>query len=512
VFVGPKLPDRKRGRHNAVTAASEPGLADPRSLVFERMADGVIVTDLDGRVIDWNPAAERIFGYGKQEMLGRTVSRLFRAEDPMGLESAILQQIDSSQGWTGEIAIVRRDGSEGLSETCVFALRDESGKRVATVSVNRDVTARRRVERALEESYSMLEAVVEGTTDSIFVKDAQGRYVMINSAAARLLNRPRKEILGRDDAAFFSPQEAREIRETDRRVMASASPYSYEESVTFGDRVVRLSTTKAPWRDAHGKVVGLFGIARDITAVHQAQEEARRHQAKLAHALRVQTIGEMAAGLAHEINQPLAAIANYAKGCARRLRNGEKNDREVLGVVEEIALQALRAGEIVHRFGEFVRNRPARREVANVNDLIHAAVSLVEADAEREGITLTLNLGRAVQVEVDPIQIEQVLFNLMRNAVEAMREVPHERSLSIRSTPRSRSVQIEVSDTGPGLRDSAETIFSPFYTTKAEGMGMGLSISRSIIEAHSGRLWAAEANGRGASFLLELQRWRASQR
>ena len=506
------MAERNRDRATSDRGSSEPRIADPRFLVFERMADAVIVTDLDGRVIDWNPGAERIFGYSKEEMLGRPAAGLYRVDDPKRLEAAMLAQIDASEGWRGELHIVRRDGSEGLSDTSVFGLRDEEGKLVATVGVNRDVTARRRVEVALEESYSMLEAVVEGTTDAVFVKDAQGRYVMINSAGARLMNRPRKDILGRDDAAFFSAQEAHEIRRVDRRVIESASPYTYEESVTFGDRVVRMSTTKAPWRDAQGKVVGLIGIARDITAVRLAEQEARRHQAELAHALRVRTVGEMAAGLAHEINQPLAAIANYAKGCARRLRNGERSGSEVLGVVDEIALQALRAGAIVHRFGEFVRNRPARREVANLNDLILAAVRLVEPDVEREGICLSLELGRAVEVEVDPIQIEQVLLNLMRNAVEAMREAPSERTLSVRSTPRDHSVQIEVSDTGPGLRDPEEAIFSPFYTTKPDGMGMGLTISRSIVEAHSGRLWAAAANGRGASFFVELQRCRNDDR
>jgi PAS domain S-box-containing protein len=513
ISEGPLLPGRshnRRGRTNvgraAARATRQTRIVDPRSLVFDRMADGVIVTDLDGRVIDWNPAASRIFGYSKEEMLGRTVARLYRIDDPARLEAAVLEEIDASEGWTGELRFVHRDGREGIAETCVFALRDEGGRRVATVGVNRDVTERRRIESALAESYSMLEAVVEGATDAVFVKDMQGRYVMINSAGARLFGRPRKDVLGRDDTDVFPAAEASEIRQIDHRVMESGHPYAFEETVTLGERPTRFSTTKVPWRDAQGRIVGLIGIARDITSVWQAEEESRRHQAELAHALRVQTMGEMAAGLAHEINQPLAAIANYAKGCARRLRSGDNETNEVLAVVDEIALQALRAGAIVHRLGEFVRNRPARRQVANLNDLIRAAVRLVEPDAAREGIRVTMKLGRPAQVEVDPIQIEQVLLNLMRNGVEAMRDDRPERALLIRSTIRARSVQIEVTDTGPGLRDSEEAIFSPFYSTKPDGMGMGLTISRSIIEAHSGRLWAAAPNGRGASFRVELRR------
>jgi PAS domain S-box-containing protein len=475
--------------------------------VFEHMADGVIVTDLAGRVIDWNPAASRIFGYEKDEMLGKTVGRLYRIDEPARLEARILDEITRFGRWTGELRFARRDGSEGISETVVFALFDASGARVAAVGVNRDVTERRRLELALADSYGMLEAVVEGTTDAIFAKDLAGRYAMVNSAAARLLARPRKDVLGRCDPDLFPADEARDIAHVDRRVVESGRPYTFEETITFDGRSTRLSTTKAPWRDAQGNIVGVIGVARDVTAVRLAEEEMRQHQAELAHLLRVRTVGEMAAGLAHEINQPLAAIANYAKGCVRRLREAGKADAEVLAVVEEIALQALRAGTIVHRLGEFVRNRPVSRQVVDLGDLVRTAVRLVEPDAVRARVQLRLHLRAAVQVEVDPIQIEQVLLNLLRNGVEAMREEDgRERVLSIRSAARSDVVRIEVADTGPGLRDAPETLFAPFYSTKTDGMGMGLTISRSIVDAHGGRLWASEAAVGGAVFHLELRR------
>lgn len=480
---------------------------DPRALVFDRMADGVIVTDLDGRVIDWNPAATRIFGYSKKEMLGRTVGRLYRIEDARELEATVLRTIESRQSWMGELSFVRRDGRVGISETCVFALRDGKGRRVAAVGVNRDVTERRRIEHALAESYSMLQAVVDGTTDCIFVKNPDGRYVMVNSACARILGRPTKAIIGRDDTDLFPPEEAREIMALDRSVMESGRPYTFEETVTFGGRQVRMSTTKVPWLDARGAVVGLIGIARDVTAFRQAEDEARRHQADLAHLLRVRTVGEMAAGLAHEINQPLAAISNYAKGCARRLRDGEAYDGEVLAAVDEIGLQALRAGAIVHRLGDFVRNRPAQRKRADLNEVIRAAVRLVEPDARREGVRLAMQLGRGAQVDMDPIQIEQVLLNLLRNAIESIRDgACSDGAVTIRARLVGRTVRVGVTDNGPGLRAPAQTIFLPFYTTKLDGMGMGLAISRSIVEAHGGRLWVGEPTNGGASFYVELRR------
>lgn len=476
-----------------------------RALVFEHMSDAVVVTDLDGRIVDWNRAATRIFGYAKEEMLGRSARHLYRLEAPREVEAEVIETMRRLGGWSGELTFVRGDGSEGVCETTVVPLCDERGERIATVGVNRDLSERKRVEAALAQSHGILRAVFEGIGDAVFVKDLKGRYVMINGAGARQLGRSPEEVVGRDDAELFPREEALQIREIDRKVVESGTSHTFEEIVTFGQRTVRLSTTKAPWRTADGRLVGLIGIARDVTELRRSEEERQQHQAHLAHVLRVHTVGEMASGLAHEINQPLGAIANYAQGCACRLRAGEGASEEILSAIEQIAAQAWRAGDVVRRLGEFVRKQPCRREVTDLNEIIEAAVQLVEPEAKRDRVAVETHRGVLKPVLADPVLIEQVILNLLRNAVEAMREAgAKKRSLRIHSRSEGDGVRVDVCDSGPGLPDPPERLFDPFYTTKPEGLGMGLAISRSIAEAHAGRLWATAQRPRGACFHLWL--------
>ena len=249
---------------------------------------------------------------------------------------------------------------------------------------------------------------------------------------------------------------------------------------------------------------------RERQRAEDAEEElrARQHQAGLTHAARLSTLGGMAAGLAYEINQPLSAIVRYANGTARRIRDAEIEPEALLEVVDSIADEALRAGEILRRIREFVRNTEATRARADLNALVREALHFAEVEARELGITLRLSLGREpLDVEVDAIQLEQVILNLVCNGFEAMGErdgVPRE--LSIETAARDGGdVELVVRDTGSGIeQDSAARLFEPFFTTKQDGLGLGLPISRSIVEGHGGQLWVAPNTPRGAAFHVML--------
>jgi C4-dicarboxylate-specific signal transduction histidine kinase len=237
------------------------------------------------------------------------------------------------------------------------------------------------------------------------------------------------------------------------------------------------------------------------------ETRARQHQAELAHAARLNTLGEMAAGLAHELNQPLAAIVNYARGCALRLRAGEVDREQLIEVIEEMSEQALRAGEVLRRIREFARSGELHRERLDPNELVREAARLAAVDARRLGVAMHLEpCADAPAVDVDRIQVEQVILNLVRNGFEAMQGAPRRpRELAIRtSTTALGDIEIAVSDTGAGLpEDVAVRVFDPFFTTKPDGLGLGLAISRTIIEAHGGRLWASNGSP-GATFRFTL--------
>jgi C4-dicarboxylate-specific signal transduction histidine kinase len=249
---------------------------------------------------------------------------------------------------------------------------------------------------------------------------------------------------------------------------------------------------------------------RERQRAEVAEEElrARQHQVDLAHAARLSTLGGMAAGLAHEINQPLSAIVSYASGSARRIRGGDVDPAALLEVVESIADEAVRAGEILRRIREFVHNAEAARARADLNALVREALHFAEVEAHELGVTLRLALAEeTLDVEVDAIQLEQVILNLVRNGFEAMDESDGApRELSIETSARAGGgVELIVRDTGSGLAPgSANRLFEPFFTTKQDGLGLGLPISRSIVEMYGGQLWASPNTPRGVAFHVVL--------
>jgi C4-dicarboxylate-specific signal transduction histidine kinase len=232
-------------------------------------------------------------------------------------------------------------------------------------------------------------------------------------------------------------------------------------------------------------------LREEIAERALAEEKARNHQEKLAHVARLNMVGEMTSGLAHEINQPLAAIATYTQGALLRLRKGEDPER-IASILEQVIVQAQRAANIVQHLRNFVVKGKPHREPTDIALVMRRAVSLVRNEILKHGIELDVAPHEPLpMIEADAIQIEQVILNLLRNAVEAMTEVaPGRRRLKVAvKADGERGVLIAISDTGPGITDSAiGKISSPFFSTKPEGMGLGLAISRTIIEDHGGRL------------------------
>lgn len=305
------------------------------------------------------------------------------------------------------------------------------------------------------------------------------------------------------------------------------------------DNCVREQELQSYWLEPivgqGGAIVGTLGIycreagepdpdalsagatAARLTAIvverARAEERAREQLAQLAHVARLATMGEMASGLAHELNQPLCAIVNFTEACVELVqRNG--NDRAQLSqAFSEVARQAERAGEVIRRLRDFVKRREPERKPVEINAVVREVVAFTSVEARHAGVRVRLRLARRLpSVFADSIQIEQVLVNLVRNACEAMQDVgPRTKELTIETVRRRGGVEVRVSDSGPGIREQfVERLFEPFFTTKREGLGMGLSISRSILEVHEGRLWMTSNRAGGTTFHFTLPTvWRA---
>ncbi|HET7596629.1 MAG TPA: ATP-binding protein [Burkholderiales bacterium] len=350
-----------------------------------------------------------------------------------------------------------------------------------------------RLKLALQHADERFVTVLEGLDSAVFVTDADGRLLFGNEqyyrsfgSGAQLLQAVRAAATA--PAAGGSPLHAGtregEFHDVERRRWY----------------LVRSRTIR--WVD--GKPVRLHR-ANDITERKQADELSRQQQEKLQMTSRLITVGEMASTLAHEMNQPLAAIANYTRGCMRRLRSGDWSTPELLDALDKTAAQAERGGKIIQRVRAFVARREPAFADCDLNEVIRGVVALIEIEAEGNGVTVEMALDPELpRVRADPVMIEQVVLNLVKNAIEAMRDTPQgARNLQIDTArPVAGAVEVAVRDTGHGVPpDFEQKLATPFYTTKAQGMGLGLHICRSIVEAHAGRLRAA-ANARGGATLI----------
>ncbi|MBV8537058.1 MAG: PAS domain S-box protein [Alphaproteobacteria bacterium] len=366
------------------------------------------------------------------------------------------------------------------------------------------VSERQRAARALADSRSHLATILNTAHDGVVMVDASGRVESVNPAIERLFGEPAMALVGRDirdmvdmpglpalaSAAQSLPDGAGGGHELTAHY-ADGSTFPIELSVgPFG----------APGREHYTLVI------RDITARREAETRTRVHQSELAQASRLTLAGEMASALAHELNQPLTAIVAYARGCLRLLR---PSDPELLREgVGEVVHQAERAADVIARIREFMRTGMVKPAPVEVGALAKSALALVGAEAEQNGISLRSRIPADLPaVLIDRVHVEQVILNLVRNAMEAMllsNSSPRTITLEARDVDGQR-IEIMVADTGPGLAEEVTSrLFHPFVTTKAEGMGLGLSISHSMIEAHGGQLRLVRNSAAGAAFAFDL--------
>ena len=260
--------------------------------------------------------------------------------------------------------------------------------------------------------------------------------------------------------------------------------------------------------DEHGRVTEVLWSGDDITETHRAEQELREARQRITQVSRLATLGEMASGIAHELNQPLAAIANFAQAGTRLLALPQPDLQDISEALRQIAEQALRAGDIVHRFRSLARHRSLTLEAGDLNEAIREIEPLTHADARASGVRLSLELAAGLPpVALDRIQMQQVLLNLLRNSIDALQSAPMgQREVTIRTAAQlDGHVELSVADNGPGVPEKIrERLFMPFATTKEHGTGLGLVISRTIVEAHRGRLDYHSNRPHGARFIITL--------
>jgi len=537
------LTDRKKAEQESAQLAA----------IVKFSKDAIVSLSLDGIILSWNRAAERMYGYSADDVLGSHFLTYARSSDRDELQEFI-QKVKWGENVSeyeeyATIGICKDDKQIDVSITA-SPIRDAQGKIDSIAGIIRDITEPKKAIEQLRTSEERFRSVAESANDAIILADGMAQIVLWNRAAQIIFGFSEDEVLGKP-LSMLMPQHDRDSHEQGFERYAQDGD-SHETGRTVQLKGLRKDGSEFPlelsistWKTAEGR--SYCGIIRDITErkhVEQEltqvkdlleervrlrteslakavsdlkaemarrkkyEEQARQHLEKLAHFGRIHAMGEMASGLAHELNQPLAAISGLSEICTKFIRQGaDASSEDLLKSLAQITEQAQRAGAINHMLREFARKRAFQRTKVKINELVQQVAVLMEFDTRQNDVILRLELESHVpDVLADRIQIEQVLVNLIRNAIEAMLESDDGRTLTIQtSVDPSGNVTVAVIDSGKGLSaDEAAMVFDSFYTTKPHGMGLGLAICRTLIEAHGGRIEATANSDRGAAFCCTL--------
>src|SRR6478735_2318064 len=500
-----------------------------RARLLDLTHETAFTRDMNDVITYWNRGAEELYGWRRDEAIGQVSHQLMKTAFPAPLEK-ITAELFHTGRWEGELVHAKRDGTRVTVASRWSLQQDKRGRPVATMETNNDVTERKRADAELRESEGRYRNIFQTAGASIWEEDfskvkAQGvrdfghyfrthpefvrqaitmvRIVNVNDATLNLLAARRKEELLDSLHNVFLPESEDVFAQV---LVAIAEGRTLFESETLlktlnDDKVAVLLTIVFPAEPTTLDCV--LVTLMDITERNRTQEALHQAQAELAHVTRLTTLGELTASIAHEVKQPLAAIITNGEASLRWLGNHPPNLEEARGAVGRMIRDGNRAGEVIQRLRALTKKTDPQNVPLDINDVVNDVVSLVQREVLSHRVRLTLDLGTGLNpILGDRVQLQQVIINLIVNSIEAMANVADQRELMIGVREHDRDhALVAVRDSGVGIPpDQLDRVFNAFFTTKANGMGMGLSICRSIVEGHGGRLWASCNDGAGVTF------------
>ncbi len=471
--------------------------------LLDAAVDAMVLIDEHGHITRLNASAQRTFGYAEEEVRGHNVSMLmpqpYRGEHDSYLERYQRTHEPRIIGIGREVIAQRKDGSTFPIDLSVgeFDAEGEHG----FVGILRDITQRKQQEERLR-------LIFEKAPTAILITDPRGHITSANATACELLG--------------YAEKELQELRQSDLLVEGSERNNAIDrmrlcvekgDSCRFDAHYRRKNGSPLPAlsqaavaHDAEGHPLLVISEIVDRSAVFEATREAEDLRSRLAHVGRVGTLGEMVSGIAHEVNQPLTAIATHASACRRMLMTGQAKPEELADALETISQQSQRAGEVIRGLRNMLRKRDQVREPLDCNQLVREVVRITDFELKQSSFRLTQSLAPDLpRVIGDGVQIQQVVLNLIRNAFDAMAHKATGDVVEVTTDSAGDFIDIFVADHGSGISPAvAERLFEPFFTTKTQGIGLGLSICKSIISAHNGTLQYSTNPWGGATFQVRL--------
>ncbi|HTT07654.1 MAG TPA: PAS domain S-box protein [Gammaproteobacteria bacterium] len=479
--------------------------------IFAATVDGLIIADAHGIIRRFNPSAEKMFGYRADEVVGTKLNQLMTDRDRHQHDGYMQNYLKTGTahiiGIGREVYGRRRDGTEFPLYLAVGEL-PEAGNERRFIGILRDISKEKAMESALRVSEQELRLMIESAPIGVVTLGADAGVHYVNAALLRMLGIMADDIKGGLFESWIIPEDREHFRQFCQKILMHRTVAEIDLHLRPpGGELLHVSLhgglVDAPLR---GPMITAHVINRTPQVL--AEQEAGAHREALAQVDRLNTLGEMASGIAHEINQPLTAITAYAQAINRMMEQVPALPGEMREALEQMSTQAERAGEIIQRMRGYVRKRAIAYESTDLNECLRSIVKLAKSNVRENECHIHLELNSELpRVTVDGVQIQQVVMNLILNALDAMKVVePEKRKIVVRTNrPAPDRVQVDVADRGPGLSSTvANVLFTPFVTTKAGGMGLGLPISLSIITAHGGKFWHASNPGGGMCFSFTL--------
>lgn len=504
--------------------------------IFDAFTDSAVLLDKSGRILNWNSGASSLFGYQKREVIGRSVNFIFDRNYPF---PKLIQESQVGQKkWLEDTTYIRKNGIKGSCRTYLCPLPPNENNKITALMLHQNISAFKKneafqlqeqlvlsrkldlaahsmwstvsllmttmnhleqTERRLRESELRFHLLAENATDLISRHTPDGAFLYLSPACRSSTGYYPEDLIGKSMYKLIHHEDISKLKRafTRRRENISNKPLVYrmkrkEGEFRWFESNIRLII------DEQTRIISEIQLAsRDITD-RVLDKKARLRGQQLAHVFRLSTMEEMASGMAHEINQPLAAIVNYTRGCVRHLESNDYDVDQLRSVMQKAASQAERAGEIIHRLKNFFCKGQLVKTSCKMNNIIRETIGLMKNELTISKTKIDFDFDKTIPlIFIDKIQIQQVLLNLIQNAIEAMHQIhKNEKRIHIKTHKTNDIIEVTLTDTGPGFtKDVIQKVFMPFFTTKAHGRGMGLAICRSIIEAHGGQFTVVPTTG-----------------
>ena len=473
--------------------------------LFDAAPEFIFVIDSEAEIIKVNHYACVHSGYTADEIIGHNLGDFF-TEQSQHILDRHLPDLRENGHDQASIGFICRNGHVIDMECTATAIADEKDESGTFLIIQRDVTERNRATAALLISEQRFRTIFNSSYQLIGILGHDGTLLEANQTALDLGGLKQEDVVGRPFWDTYWWRYSTAVQDRLKAAIREASqgkPTGYEEQVLAADNTIRtIEFTLKPIVNPQGETILIIPEGRDITDKKRAEEDMLLHHQEIAHVIRLSTAGEMASGMAHELNQPLAALVSYCGTAKSLLKSLPESKQKIGDILERASEQAQRAGRIIRHLREFVGKESNSQRPVDIDQLFKEIDFLLGPELKDAAIKLEYRLhSQGCTVNANKVQIEQVLVNMVRNSIEAMQAANTDDGLVLVETRRLEdgSIEVTVTDNGPGIdADIMDRLFNPFQTSKASGMGMGLSISRSIIEAHGGSMWAKNQHPRGA--------------